>query len=126
MSGIERFNDSAARLVELHGNDATVKVIDPRAEHDLGDGDVDVDPTPFTAPCTVPITYAPALVDGQRIKASDCVVFLSRGAPEVTFEPAPGMLAEVAEKGATAVQFGIVNVLRHAGAFELQLRGGTD
>lgn len=126
MSGIDYFAESAARLVEQHGAGATVKVIDPRAAHDLGDGDVDVNPTSWTAPCTVPITYAPAMVDGERIRATDCVVFLSRGATEAAFAPAPGMLAEVTEYGGSAVQFAVVNVLQHAGAYELQLRGGTD
>lgn len=126
MSGIERFNDSAARLVELHGDGATVKVIDPQGEHDLGDGDVDVDPRNFTTGCTIPVSYAPGLIDGQRIQAGDCAVFIQRGAPEVTFEPGLGMLAEVTEPGLAPRQFAIVNAPRLAGAYELQLRGGTD
>lgn len=126
MSGIERFNDSAARLVDLHGDDATVKVIDPQGEHDLGSGEVVVDPRSFTTGCTIPVSYAPGLVDGQRIQAGDCAVFIQRGAPEVAFEPAPGMLAEVSEPDLAPRQFEIVNAPRLAGAYELQLRGGTD
>jgi len=75
--------------------------------------------TASTVDCTTPTPYGQSLRDGERVLDGDLRVLVWAHDPALAFVPAAEMIAEL-----DGDSYSVVSVERHAGAYELHLRGG--
>jgi len=113
-----RASASARRLVRYFSG-PTLKLSRVVTGALAADRSVTTTTTTATVRCTHPTPYGQRLRDGERVLDGDLRVLVWRDDPALPFAPAAEMRAEL-----DGDSYSVVAVERHAGAYELQLRGG--
>lgn len=120
MSLAQRLSASAERLVKHFAYTSTIVLKKLTGSGLSATRGVTVTTTSATVACTTPTPYGAALRDGQRVQDGDLRLYLWADDPALTFDPAPEMAAQI-----DGDSYRVVSVQKLAGAFELQLRGGS-